>query len=668
MSSWWERVRSVSTAGLQEGRLAICVLLVSSLPAAAATVSQSADEDDEESVPVMSGAKGTGSTNIPTSPANPTKRLTAGDGNEGVSWAFPPMPWRAQLTLSSGATLKTDGGNGHFFSKGLSAQASSYVWQPWFARLNGSASFIQSDTYEAGTMGRGQGVTVDLSMDLLPSSRFPVFMSGGQTESSAKSPGASSGMTSRRFSMNQRYTPPTLDYSSGWGYSWSEVASDAGGRSSVQNLNANLGLPLPGANPQSLAATAVWSGFRNNTGGASSDYGSLTANHTIYLEDYVLSIGNDALLSLNSVHSPTSSAESRVAQAGSNFDWVPDDDSPLRLNGSMRAFNTTASTDRNGALYTNQVSTLNGTLGASYPLNRQWSFGANINSLGTWQQDSTQGAAQKSATVSSSINASWRGDGWRTKFDEWSYSLGYGSSSSLNTIYARNPNSTISDSHLGVSSSVNQSFSRGFQIQGYRAPVQLSLSQGYSASKASGSDLSHSLSHGLASSWQLDSSSNTQTTVNASATDSRNFGEQTTAYQQLQSSVQGNTVLSGYSSVNSIFSMQFNRQHTAGENSGGGEWQGSAAGSVGYNRSRFADVTGLEYTARYGISIRPSAAAASGQSSPKTFELDHQVSQGWGWRLGLLGWRIENTFSYDAAGRIAASVFLSVNRDFSGVL
>lgn len=658
----------MSIAGLQNGRLAIVVLLFS-LPAAAADVRQDADEDDEESVPVVSGAKDAGPTSIPLSSPKAPKQLSAGDASEAVMWGMPPVPWRAQLSLSGGTTLKTDGGNSRFFSKGLVAQASSYVWQPWFARVNGSTSFMQSDTYEGGSMGRGQGVSADLSMDLLPSSRFPVLMSAGQTESSAKSRGTSSGMTSRRFSVNQRYSPPAHDYSSGWGYSWSDVASDAGGRSSVQNLNANLGVPLPGANPQSLAATAVWSGFRNNTGAASSDYGNLTANHTVYFEDYVLSLSNDALFSMNRIHSPTSSAESQVAQAGSNFDWIPDDDSPLRLNGGVRAFNTRTSTDRNGTLYTNQVSTLNGTLNANYPLNQHWNFGANLNGLETWQQDSTQGATQKNSTFSSSAQASWRGDGWRTKFDEWNYNLSYGSSSSVNTIYTKNASGDTSDSRVGVSSSVSQTFARGFQIEGHRSPVQLSLAQGYSVSKVSASDLSHSLNHGLGTSWQIDSGPNTQTTLNASASDTRNFGEQTTAYQQLQSSIQGNTVLSGYSSVNSIFSMQFNRQHTTGQQaSGGSGWQGSAAGSLGYNRSRFADVTGLEYTARYGINIRPSATNGGGQPGQKSFELDHQISQGWGWRLGLLGWRIENNFYYDAAGRTAASVFLSVNRDFSGVL
>lgn len=663
MSSWYQRMRSVSAAGLQDGRLAVVALFLS-MPAFAADVGQNSDEDDEESVPVVS-AKDSGSTSIPAAEPSPPKQSAA--SNEGVVWGIPPLPWRAQLTLSSGTTLKADGGSSRFFLKGLAAQANSYVWQPWFARLNGAASFVQSDTYEGGGMGRGEGLSGSLSMDLLPSSRFPVFLSVGQSENNVKGRGTSSGMTSRHLTMTQKYSPPTRDYSAGWGYSWSDVASDAGGRSYVQNLNASLGIPLPGPNPQSLGGTAVWSGVRNYTG-AGSDYGSVTANHTVYFEDYVLSLSNDALFSLNRADSPDSASESQVAQAGSSFDWVPDDDSPLRLNGGMRAFNTRASTDRDGTTSTNQLSTVNATLTASYPLDKHWNFGANINGLETWQQGNAQNSALKNSTLSSSLQANWSGDGWRTKFGDWNYGLSYGSSSSVNAIYIRNANGGASDSQVGVSSSVSQSFGRGFIVEGYRAPVQFSLSQSYSASKSSGADLSHSLTHGVATSWQLDSGSSTQTALNAGASDSRTFGEQSTAYQQMQSSIQGNTVLSGYSSVSSIFSMQFNRQHsTVQQGAGGGGWKGSAAGSLGYNRSRFADVTGLEYTARYGITIRPSSFADGGPDQ-KSFELDHQLNQAWGWRLGLLGWRIENIFYYDAAGRTAASIFLSVNRDFSGVL
>jgi hypothetical protein len=591
------------------------------------------------------------------------------DDQSQAEWGIPPIPWRSQLNLSSAWSRSGEGASSGTFARQLSTQASSYLWQPWFARVNASATFAESDSRSDSGKSVGSGVGADFGLNLLPASRFPLNMGYSQYTNRAEGGISTSSVTSRRFSMDQRYVPEEGGYTANWTYGLNELETGAGERSVGNNLSGSLGIPMPGDNPQSVSLAASLSNQRVTNGGAS-DFASVSGVHSIYLEDYVMNINSDALVSANRHSAADGLSESNVAQMGSAFDWIPDDDSPLRLAGSLRGFNTRALASREGSADSNRFSTLNGQLSASYPLSQQWTFSGAVNGLGTWIRNAG-GQSVSVAQVVANGTASWRGDGWRTKLQEWDYSLSYGSMSQLSRTERRaSDGNDESSSVLGVSASLGQALERRFAFEGYKAPLRLQLSQNYSAANAAPTGLVQTLGHTANGVWQLDASAKTQVNLSASVSDTRAFGRETTTnYQSAQLSLSGNTLLGAYSSLSSNLGVQLNRQQTRSEQaSGGGDWLGSATGGLGYSHSRFAEVSGLTYSARYFVSVRPSERTNLTETAKKQFQADHQVTQGWAWRLGLLGWRLDNTFSYDAYGRTTASLLLSVTRDFAGVL
>ena len=657
---------------LLKRRAAVALLAASLLPAtgySADTVNDSAVgiddmiDDDESLVDEVPQKNVTG-----TPSAAPIVSGSAGvlsDSADTRSWEIPPIPWRGALSVAGGASQAADGSTSTSLNQSFSASADSYVWQPWFLKLNGGMSAARSEQQSESTSVEATSVALNGGGLLLPSTRYPFSFTGSLSKNISDSQSETAGnlvseVQSSTLGLTQIYIPEDRLYSSTWSYNQINVAgtTTTDGRSEnsldlfSQNFGVNVAVPLRTENPQSLNLGSSFGSSKNKLDQSSSQTGSIDAGHSIYLEDYVMSISTNLLASATKTAAFTDSSRSSVTNLSSSLSWIPSDDYPLEIGSGLNFFDTKSGSGVNEY----RVSTANVMGSARYPLDKYWTFQTQANVV----QVSALGVGAKTTSNSQSLtaNVTWVGEGVRSKWGLWDYALSYGGGSGLNYFSMKSAGATQASNNVMGSANLGHSLGRSYTIED-DAPVLVSFSQGYSAG-LSGSDsagLAHALSHSATASWSP-TTELTRKFFTGSISDGRSFGEYEQSTQQITTSASYQTAITPYSSLSGFTGMSYSQQ--SGQ-SGGRSVFGANAGAR-YSHFQFANVSGLNYEARYDLVLRQP------ENLSERHMLEHLISQGWSWRYGLLGWRVDHTLSRLGSGDVTQSINLSIVRDFSGVL
>jgi hypothetical protein len=415
-------------------------------------------------------------------------------------------------------------------------------------------------------------------------------------------------------------------------------------------MSVDVAVPIKTQDPQSLTFSSGFSTTDNKGAGASSQSGSLAAAHSIYLEDYVLTLSTNVLANLTDVTTVDQRNRSSFSNLTSNLDWVPSDDYPLTIGASAGYFRT--KTGLGPDLFDVTSTSITGT--ARYPLNKNWNFDGQTRLV----QSSTQslGLQTDNQAFSLGASASWSGDGTQTKWRDWDYYLSYGAGTGLG--YSTSSGATDGGPEVNVSGalSLGQGLSRQYPYS-EGTPIRVNLTQAYGSSLTSGGDgVQQSINHSASLNWQSLAAVAIRKNLSASISDGRNFGATSQNFQQ----VSGNALLQAdtgpYSTLSGAGGLTYSNQGGAT----GSRQVFSANASARFTHARFANVPGLSYDARYDLILREGAGAK--------VNLEHVVNQGWSWRFGLLGWRVDHTVSKVGKEGVSQSIFVSVVRDFSGVL
>lgn len=626
----------------------------------------SADEpdlDDEDAEFVAKTMRVDQKSPIPAPVLSEASKRAAEPSPESARWVMPPLPYRGALTFGHDRLMIRSGSQSSSVL-GLSVSGNSFVYAPWLATLNGNAGVTQSRGSDGS---EGRSASAALSSNLVPRSRFPGSVSVGAGSSSNSTRNSSTTSEFRTLQWNQAYAPLDQSFRSNWTYSYNQFGTNGGPASRTDALNGSLSLKPGGELPQTLSLTGGMTRAASGSGSGSESQ-TLGVAHSVYLEDYVLSIASDASASRSEVKGDQGS-EYSFAQAGSQFDWIPSDDYPLRLRGGARHQEVrtsqvaVASSER-------RLATTNLSLNADYPVNRNWAASGTANYLRTTNVD---GAGTANSAVASLIGSlSWSGDGKTSKLDAWDYRLGYGGSGSISSTQTNGASGSTGSSSLGLGANLSQGVSRSFGAPGARAPATLSLTQTYSANGASssgsaGQPVTHSLSHSAAYSWSPVPERPTLA-ANLSATDSRGFGATRYQYQSLQGTATENLTLSAYESAFWSVGLPLTRQGGGS----GGRWEGTVTMTSGYINGRFAKVSGLRYSGNYSLLVRENIETrqtipSSGQER-NGYELEHRFSHSLAWRLGLLSWQLSNDITKAPEAGVSAALRLTVTREFGGVL
>lgn len=630
-------------------------------------VADEAISDDDGGPEPLTGAPHSGDTGVMLTPsAATTKPLPDSGDAESPVWGIPPLPWRGALTLSAISTMPAYAPSSTSMVEGLSLSGSSYVWQPWFLKLNGSMFLGLSQDQSGGSSGKTESQNFGFGGNLLQSSRFPFGFTGAMskvaTERSAETGDHfRTEMQTTSLGLTQGYAPLSRGYQTSWNYNLmrSEGRQSDNGRvedslgTTSQNFGGSVAIPLFTENPQSLNFGGGVSSTRNNQAGARSDALNFGASHGIYLEDYVMTISSTALMSSTRLMTKDENTRSSVSNVASGMEWVPSDDYPLTIGAGLGFFNSKAE----AASQRSSVATVNANLVARYPLDEYWSFNGRYDA----NQATTSGNEAENKTIFHSLSGgvNWSGKQYQSKLKNWGYSLSYGASGGLAYTSLQGANMTSVETSVTGGANIGHSLSRAY-LDFDKAPVTLALSQGYGMSfLAATGDVAQTLNHSVSASWAPSSDSSSRQ-FNASASDGRAIGGSAkNAFQQVSLGMAYQAMISVYSSLSASASLGYSRQE--GESGG----RQTMSGTVGaqYSHGRFANVSGLNYSARYNLITRENQANSDGD-----YSFEHLVAQAWSWRYGLLGWQVNHSLSTIGEGGVDQVLTLSVTRDFSGVL
>lgn len=622
---------------------------------------QSIDDgiDDEEPSITM----GVGQAGVASEAPSAPKSLVVED-EEAVIWSMPPMPWRAQLGLSSSTSRSGSGSSSTSFSKSLSGSASSYVWQPWFLGVGGNFAVSQSDTSNSFGKSTSDSFFGGLNAQVLSQSRYPATLSIGYGTTTNSGQGGDGATDYQNFNWNQRYTPVDRSYDTEWQYGWDSFGLD-GKRTEANRFGGTLGVSLASEAPQTLRFNTRLSNIKATDGGTGTTSGSLGGEHSIYLEDYVMSISTNASTSRDEIRSSNERSAISQVQVGTVMDWIPSDDYPLRIGAGARYFDLGIDVGAGQDSSKSGLKTADINFAANYLLDQNWTFSLTSNVLVT--NFSSGSTSSRTGLYSLTAGANWRGNGITRNFDNWAYAMSYGASLSAGYV-GHEGNSTAESGSTGVlSSSLSNLLSRNYLLDGYRNPLSLSLSQTIGVSAAAGASNPQSiqsLNHDANIRWSPDSDGRSQTSVQFGFSDGRSFGETNSYFQSVTTAADRQWILGNYQSLSGSVSIGLNQQGVDGSSDG---WTGVAAVNVAYGHVRFADVNGLIYSLNYGAVLKPHEILDNGREDT-TWELEHLLSQSWSWRYGLLSWKVTNSNSVGPRGASTSSLWLTVTRDFGGVL
>lgn len=632
-----------------------------SLACPPATAASPDDLDEDDTVPIAVSASPPTAKAIDPKTGSSTPSEGGGflsplAGGE-KSWVIPPVPWRAKLRFDASSNRDDAGHTISDNQTTLEAGANSYVYAPWFLTLNGFSSVAKGRSSNGAD---SQSVSGGMGMSALPRSRFPasIDVNAGETTTSIGTQRTVANF--QNLFWRQQYAPEDRSIDSHWSYIANRFGTN-GVSSLNQGLNGSIGFKLTTEAPQTLSMSVLANENRpGDQQGAGASRQSLSANHSIYLEDYVMMITSSGTYDRNRLRgSLATDTEAVLLQTQMN--WIPSDDYPLTIGGSAnQSFLRSSET---------QVNATSASLNGNYPINRNWSTSAGATGF---RSDNSAGAVQTKATsVMFNSALAWRGDGVSKRLDPWDYVLGYGSTLSADYLSSKVGNESRADTSGALTANLDQSLVRTFDADRVEERPTLSLRQTASSSKSKsgtdGSAVGYSrLSHNADYSWMRVTSINSRYSVGLSASDGRSFGSYDDVFQTASASITGNWTKSVAETVGWSANLGLSRQSSSGVS---GKWRGSGAVSASYSNSRFARVPNLLYAANYQLVLtqlndQPNLDDPGGPQ----FALAHSFSQTWSWRLGLLSWQFGNTVSRDIQGNMNVGVRLTVSRDFGGVL
>lgn len=275
-----------------------------------------------------------------------------------------------------------------------SLSASTYIYQPWFATVNGTLGV---------TMGRSRGgidenasaqrfITGNGRVDLFPRSRFPFEVHVESTDSRVDSGLASSlDFRTQNFGFSQRYRPESGAYNVSASFD-RRTQIGAGVRDTQDVLAADFGTRWK-HNELSLGLSQ--SQARRDASDQQSQFRSLVGRHQ-YAPASALSISTTVNLSQTEEQGTTANSDLSVLQWSSVGVWHPEG-SKLAMSGSARGLLLREGTANHA------LDSLGLTLGATYALN------PNTRLIASGSANTTSSDGRPVQSLAGSAGASWQG-------------------------------------------------------------------------------------------------------------------------------------------------------------------------------------------------------------------------------------------------------------------
>jgi hypothetical protein len=553
-------------------------------------------------------------------------------GLTDVRWEIAPIRWRGLLALD----LRSFNVEGQAYRREViesaSIQATSYVYQPWFAQLafglTGVAAQQQGEAASRGNTLTGNGLAA-----VFPTSRFPFQANFERTDSRSSDQFTGRDFVQDRAGVRQSYRTVRGDQNASVAFDRSTLTSDAFGRDTVDVYNAGYARSLD-ANNFELSGNRT----RNTReAGEHAVFDRLFGRHN-YSADGLVTAETLASYGATSQQLLTQSElRNEVTQLSSFGTWRRYDDDPLLVTGGARFFSSQISSDlseteaRSAMVYGNA--------------NYRYTPNLLLNGGGAVAQNS--GSGDRVTFTSLLAGGTYTADPMR--FGEWLYTPSLGAN-------AATQSGGEEGTRHQTGAQGNHGVSRLYNVAEQQS-VALNLTQslGHAHDNRAGGLTTFTNYGGV--SYRVMGAESLSGLASLSASDSRAWGFADSNFQLVNLQLSGQANLGRYSSLVANYTVQATRQAS------GEDWTLSRNGGGTYQHTRVFGVAQLRYIAIYERSDYQLNTRLQGDLNAPREQVAWSFEQRLEYRIGKLETRLIFRVN-EIDGAKNALLFFRIAREF----
>ncbi len=586
----------------------------------------------------------------------------------GIRWEFAPPRWGGTLSLDARRLRLEDGSRS---SQGLlynDIEMATHVWQPWFIQLRAGAGLLAARDTATPVVGeastsRSLALTGRFALSVFPVSRFPFELRAEVADSRAGGDTLGTDFRTWRFGVTQAWRPDSGGDSVNASLDYNRLESFTGIEDTVITWR---GTALRQLAEHDFELSAQLSRNDRSDSDDRSRIGLLNGRHTFHPAE---ALHVDTLASWNEVRLAGGAAGSRfdsritLRQISSFGSWRPREgdplfmpDAPMYLTGSLRVLDAGTSNESDLASAEQRARALNGTLGASLELTREWRLSGSL-SGGAVQVD----GQPRNLSATGIGGVTWTGQG--ASLGDWRYSPSLGGSGSLTR-----------SSQLGVRKAAgvqgNHGLSRSW-LAGAADSISVSLTQSLGVQRESLTpQASRALSHSASLYWQGAGDGASQSYAGLSASDSRTWAQETGRFQLVNAQFSRRTQLTRHASWSGNLTWQSTRSDatqldpfTGTLREAGLGWQRFYSGALSYEHQRLFDVPRLRYALILTVNSQQLESRALGDVDAPLERISESLENRIDYSIGRLEARLSARLAR-VEGRSVAAVFARVQRRY----
>jgi len=642
------------------------------------------DDDDAPYDPTVPGPRPSALPARPAArraPAAPGTSATTGisgaaqdkEAASVLGWSFAPVRWGGQLGLFTRRNSSGGGAQSSDIQEYLNLRAASYIYQPWFAQVNGNlqlASNQGSSSAGSGSGGteskqEGKSITGGGTVRLFPVSRFPFQANFDVSDSRSSSDVITTDYTNTRFGFRQSYRPEDGAYALTGGYDASTITSNSFGKDSVGTVFGNFSR---NTDVQSIQASGNYSQSTRSLTGDASRLISFDSRHSYQLEENI-SYDSLATITDNTLSYSTPSGivnnHGRYMQFNSSLTWRPEDEEiPLFVTGGMRTLS--ALNESVGNSSTSQSMGLN--LSATYAPSANLSF--NGNGLVTRLASSSAGSQVLTLLGGGAVYT-----GNPLNIGNFSYNWNAGANGSQQSgTGGQGGNGTSSNTSLtgqlnhNLNRAINASDNSSWYFTLGQSLAETSSTQiGNTTSLTNSAGVSYRTMFGEAYGGTASFNANDMRTSGANAGHFRYFNLQLNGQAQFSQRSAGSVNLTFQWSAQDLPQVQDNTVFASSpQNTTQSSSRNSAMnifGSAVYQHQRVFGMPGLRYTMSFNANTLARDERMAGDVNGSVDRLTYSVDNRFDYRVGLLDFQLKGMVT-ESAGKKNALIFFKATRDF----
>src|SRR5262245_39978510 len=564
-------------------------------------------------------------------PAPPTNS-PAEAGLTDVRWELAPIRWRGLLALD----LRSFNVEGQAYRReaiqSASIQATSYVYQPWFAQLAFGLTGVAAQQH-GDVASRGDTLTGNGLLGVFPTSRFPFQANYERTDSRSSDQFTGRDFVQDRSGIRQSYRTVRGDQNAAVAFDRSKLNSQAFGRDTVDVYNAGYTRSLDNNNFE-LSGNRT----RNTReAGEHAVFDRLFGRHN-YSADGLVTAETLASYGATSQQLLTQSElRNEVSQLSTFGTWRRSDDDPLLVTGGARLFRSEISdafsdTEARSAM-------VYGNANYRYNPNLLLNGGGSV----------TQNSGSGDAVTFTSLLAGGTYTGDPRRFGELLYTPSLGAN-----VATQSGGEEGTRHQSGVQG--NHGLNRLFNLSAQQS-VALNLTQSLAHAhdnKAGG--LTTFTNYGGVS-YRVMGAESLSGLASLSASDSRAWGFADSSFQLVNLQLSGQANTGRYSSLVANYTVQATRQAS------GEEWTLSRNGGGTYQHGRVFDVAQLRYIAIYERNDYHLNTRLQGDLNAPREQVAWSFEQRLEYRIGKLETRVMLRFA-EIDGTKNALLFFRIAREF----